>query len=385
MKLYQNLNVTGSLTLSGSLNTIGTITATTLVVQTITSSISSITGSTNFGSLSTNTHVFTGSLYVTGGLNVTTGSVGIGTNNPTTKLHVVGSTGLPATIGSLQSGSLRLQVAGYGTILDFGAEGPATGKQWIQATNASDLSVTYPLLINPNGGNVGIGTTNPSQRLEVSGTDNNNLIMSTTTTGAGGTFRIQANEAASYLVSNNARPLYIQTNSTTAMTITSDRKVGINTTSPQYLFNVAGGRANLPYICSNQFIAGQISGNLNAVNSPNFILLFNMTDNPAGWSCSGTVNAAAWDCWNISTMWIRKLNGGTTANAGITGLYKSGCDFAICDITYNSKRWLAFRFTSNPEIDVMLTGYGLNTEFSSDGSAQVVYSGVTVNSLLASY
>jgi hypothetical protein len=169
------------------------------------------------------------------------------------------------------------------------------------------------------------------------------------------------------------------------MTITSDRKVGINTTSPQYLFNVAGGRANLPYICSNQFIAGQISGNLNAVNSPNFILLFNMTDNPAGWSCSGTVNAAAWDCWNISTMWIRKLNGGTTANAGITGLYKSGCDFAICDITYVSKRWLAFRFTSNPEIDVMLTGYGLNTEFSSDGSAQVVYSGVTVNSLLASY
>ena len=56
MKLYQNLNVTGSLTLTGSLNTIGTITATTLVVQTITSSISAITGSTKFGELSTNTH-----------------------------------------------------------------------------------------------------------------------------------------------------------------------------------------------------------------------------------------------------------------------------------------------------------------------------------------
>ena len=28
MKLYQNLNVTGSLTLTGSLNTVGTITAT---------------------------------------------------------------------------------------------------------------------------------------------------------------------------------------------------------------------------------------------------------------------------------------------------------------------------------------------------------------------
>jgi len=70
-------------------------------------------------------------------------------------------------------------------------------------------------------GNVGIGTSSPSQKLEVSGTDNNNLIMSTTTTGAGGTIRIQANEAASYLVSNNARPLYIQTNSSTALTIAS--------------------------------------------------------------------------------------------------------------------------------------------------------------------
>jgi len=76
-------------------------------------------------------------------------------------------------------------------------------------------------------GNVGIGTSSPSQKLEVSGTDNNNLIMSTTTTGAGGTIRIQANEAASYLVSNNARPLYIQTNSTTRMAISSAGTISI--------------------------------------------------------------------------------------------------------------------------------------------------------------
>jgi hypothetical protein len=60
------ISLSGSLNLSGSLTTTGTITATTLVVQTITSSISSITGSTNFGSLAANTHTFTGSLNVTG-------------------------------------------------------------------------------------------------------------------------------------------------------------------------------------------------------------------------------------------------------------------------------------------------------------------------------
>jgi hypothetical protein len=87
---------------------------------------------------------------------------------------------------------------------------------------------------------VGIGTISPSQKLEVSGTDNNNLIMSTSTTGAGGTFRIQANEAASYLVSNNARPLYIQTNSATVMTITSTGNIGIGTTPCTWAAPTAG-------------------------------------------------------------------------------------------------------------------------------------------------
>jgi hypothetical protein len=96
-------------------------------------------------------------------------NVGIGTQTPTQKLHVVGLTGLPNTSGTSQNGTLRLQVAGYGTVLDFGAEGPSTGKQWIQVTNDSNLSLTYPLLLNPNGGNVGIGTTDPVSRLSVSG------------------------------------------------------------------------------------------------------------------------------------------------------------------------------------------------------------------------
>jgi hypothetical protein len=265
-------------------------------------------------------------------------------------------------------------------------------------------------------GNVGIGTTSPAAKAEVRGNGNTAINSAGTLFVTTGGTATQAAEAGGQLTfgawlngdlsvpypvaaikgvsessttdTNKGALIFATMNNTTnaeRMRITSDGRVGINTTTPQYLFNVSGGRANLPFVCSNQFIAGQITGNLNAVVSPNFILLFNMTDNPAGWSCSGTVNAAAWDCWNISTMWIRKLNGGFTVNAGITGLYKSGCDFAICDITYNGKRWLAFRFTSNPEINVMLTGFGLNSTFNSDGSAQVVSSGVSINSTLASY
>jgi hypothetical protein len=81
--------VSGSSTLlsvssSGALTTTSTITATTLIVQTITSSISAITGSTKFGTLASNTHQFTGSMFITG-------SVGINQSNPSYTLDITGT------------------------------------------------------------------------------------------------------------------------------------------------------------------------------------------------------------------------------------------------------------------------------------------------------
>lgn len=69
--------MTGSLNISGSLTVGGTIIAQTLVVQTITSSIDFVTGSTRFGSLLSNTHQFTGSVSITGSFNapIITGSL----------------------------------------------------------------------------------------------------------------------------------------------------------------------------------------------------------------------------------------------------------------------------------------------------------------------
>ena len=92
----------------------------------------------------------------------TNGNVGIGITSPLVKLDVRGSPSAPATSGTAQTGSLRVsQTAGDG-VLDMGFYTSATGTAWIQSTNKSNLAINYGLTLQPNGGNVGIGTTNPS-------------------------------------------------------------------------------------------------------------------------------------------------------------------------------------------------------------------------------
>lgn len=162
---------TGSLTLSGSMNTVGTITATTLVVQTITSSISSITGSTSFGSSSISNHNFTGSLIVSGAMFVSSsGNVGIGTLVPTNKLDVVNA-GVNAirVQNTLNTSDAYLIAQNTLGSTFFG----------INATGGYIYNLaTLPILFYTSGsermritatGSVGIGTTSPSYTLSFGG------------------------------------------------------------------------------------------------------------------------------------------------------------------------------------------------------------------------
>lgn len=86
------------------------------------------------------------------------GKVGIGTMTPELSAHITGGSGFPVTTGTSQTGVLRLQDGASNGVLDFGIKGSYGAA--LQVTNRSDLSLAYPLYLNPNGGSVGIGVTN---------------------------------------------------------------------------------------------------------------------------------------------------------------------------------------------------------------------------------
>jgi len=100
-----------------------------------------------------------------------TGNVGIGTTTPAQRLQVAAPPGAPATSGTTQNGILRIARNDNGVnVIDFGIIGTASPwPGWIQVANKDNLSISYPLAIQPVGGNVGIGTTEPGQKLEVAG------------------------------------------------------------------------------------------------------------------------------------------------------------------------------------------------------------------------
>jgi hypothetical protein len=159
--------------------TIPTLVATTLITTgTGTAAAPAIvpTGDTNTGIFFPAADTIAFSEGGTEGMRIdSSGNVGIGTTSPSGPLHIRGAAGrfaFPATSGATQSNGLTLRLndaSDDNAILDIG--GNSTSGYWLQATNNANLATNYPLLLNPNGGNVGIGTTSPSLKLTVASDD----------------------------------------------------------------------------------------------------------------------------------------------------------------------------------------------------------------------
>jgi len=95
-----------------------------------------------------------------------TGNVGVGAAPVLTFDVGSGALTLPATSGNTIAGMARIGYSNHawgGTELNFGVSPDDTKlyPAWIQAQCPQNYSVSRPLLLNPNGGNVGIGNGKP--------------------------------------------------------------------------------------------------------------------------------------------------------------------------------------------------------------------------------
>jgi hypothetical protein len=95
------------------------------------------------------------------------GNVGIGTTAPLAKTEISRTPSDVVGTGSTANSFLRLQNS-IGTIMgEFGLQSTAPYGMWIRASRATGFETSDPILLQPTGGLVGIGTTGPDAKLDV--------------------------------------------------------------------------------------------------------------------------------------------------------------------------------------------------------------------------
>ena len=162
------------------------------------------------------------------------GNVGIGTTSIGVRLVNSGAT--LASVPTLGSGTIGadaiLSANGlYGLYTGVSSEGWV----WQQVQRNDGGTAVYPLILQPSGGNVGIGTTAPAQKLEVNNGASTAYVL---VYGRSRNLYLGQDSIGAAVYSGGDAPLYFATNDSERMRITSGGNVGIGTTAPQTILSI---------------------------------------------------------------------------------------------------------------------------------------------------
>ena len=185
-------------------------------------------------------------------LNLTSaGNVGIGTSSPGAKLDVTGNirsfisniSGLGGNISLLNDfgnngGHTLINMQNAGTIcwIKAAINGPNSnsGADLLFATPSTDTNGTERMRIT-SGGNVGIGTSSPSQRLHVYNSSSSTVAIFQGPTNS----YIQLGTSSESYIGNVSGALTFEAGGSERMRITSAGFVGIGTSGPNYVTTIA--------------------------------------------------------------------------------------------------------------------------------------------------
>ena len=261
------------------------------------------------------------------------GNVGVGTASPVAKLQSTGAaqTSSP-TLGSATGGALLLTNTDnlYGTL--FGVS--SNGSGWIQQQRVDSTAASYALLLQPSGGNVGIGTTSPGYKLEVQGgvysssyTDGFNVFSSAQINRSGGYVELQFNSGGGVkMFGNGSNPIIFGTDAS----ITKKGKTvpyvaiqsGVNDGTPSAIqtgdlwWNTDTGVLNMWWSTASAWVA--------ATPVPDSSVFFRTS----GGNITG----------NVAIQGLLSVTGNIQATGTITGSYS---DERLKDVSGNIKNALA--------------------------------------------